>query len=131
MFFADTEVKNAKDRESLEKMYIKALDKPLDDDGEVTWVEFGKDVELLPLKALRYMQQAELVLFAKSCPFDFIDLCRRDAERERFTSAAELSERLKKAKAEQLRVCVLIHHGMQEYTLLQAHQRVLGQGFEK
>ncbi|MBL4245034.1 siroheme synthase [Vibrio fluvialis] len=131
MFFADTEVKNAKDRESLEKMYIKALDKPLDDDGEVTWVEFGKDVELLPLKALRYMQQAELVLFAKSCPFDFIDLCRRDAERERFTSAAELSERLKKAKAEQLRVCVLIPHGMQEYTLLQAHQRVLGQGFEK
>ncbi|MCG6450964.1 precorrin-2 dehydrogenase/sirohydrochlorin ferrochelatase family protein, partial [Vibrio parahaemolyticus] len=36
LFFAETEVKNAKDRESLEKIYIKALDKPLDERGEVT-----------------------------------------------------------------------------------------------
>ncbi|MCG6228458.1 siroheme synthase [Vibrio furnissii] len=131
LFFAETEVKNAKDRESLEKIYIKALDKPLDERGEVTWVEFGQDVELLPLKALRYMQQAELVLHAHSCPFEFIDLCRRDAEREHFSSAAELSERLQQASQAQLRVCVLIPQGTQEYALLQAQQRVLGQGYEK
>ncbi|EEX41750.1 siroheme synthase [Vibrio sp. Vb2880] len=131
LFFAETEVKNAKDRESLEKIYIKALDKPLDERGEVTWVEFGQDVELLPLKALRYMQQAELVLHARSCPFEFIDLCRRDAEREHFSSAAELSERLQQASQAQLRVCVLIPQGTQEYALLQAQQRVLGQGYEK
>lgn len=131
LFFAETEVKNAKDRESLEKIYIKALDKPLDERGEVTWVEFGQDVELLPLKALRYMQQAELVLYARSCPFEFIDLCRRDAEREHFSSAAELSERLQQASQAQLRVCVLIPQGTQEYALLQAQQRVLGQGYEK
>ena len=34
------------------------------------------------LKALRLMQESELVLYPASCPFEFVDLCRRDADRE-------------------------------------------------
>lgn len=130
-FFALPEVKNAKSRETLEGVYNQLLSKPMDLSGEVTWIECGVDVELLPLKALRYMQQAELVLHTPGCAFEFIDLCRRDAEREVFASPAELAQRLQQVHQQQLRVCVLIPQGTQQYTLLQGQQRVLGEGSEK
>ncbi|XAW90659.1 NAD(P)-dependent oxidoreductase [Vibrio sp. CDRSL-10 TSBA] len=130
-FFALPEVKNAKSREALESAYTQLIRQPMPQQGEVTWIECGSDVELLPLKALRYMQQAELVLHTPSCAFEFIDLCRRDAEREAFASAAQLGERLQQAHQQQLRVCVLIPKGTQQYSLLQGQQRVLGEGSEK
>jgi len=130
MFFADPRVKSAKNRDELEIAYVATLKNDIDEQGEVTWIEYGSDVELLPIKAMRYMQQAELVLHLEQCPFGVMDLCRRDAEREVFHSAAELGERLQRAKQEKLRVCVLLFKSTQEYSLLQNQQRVISPGSE-
>ncbi|MDM7485182.1 bifunctional precorrin-2 dehydrogenase/sirohydrochlorin ferrochelatase [Vibrio metschnikovii] len=130
LFFAQTAVKNATSREALEKQYCAALEQPMDERGEVTWIECGRDVELLSLKALRYMQQAELVLFCDSCDHEFVNLCRRDAEREPFSHPGQLSERLASAKQAQQRVVILIPSARQEYVLLQGQEKVLKQGSE-
>ncbi|EEX66487.1 NAD(P)-dependent oxidoreductase [Vibrio metoecus] len=124
-FFAHPEVKNAQDREILERIYIHLLGQPTDKTFSITWIEFGRDVELLSLKALRYMQQAELVLHTQHCPFAFVDLCRRDAQRQSFYSSVELSTLLSAAQQEKQQVCVLIPGGCSEYALLQGKARVL------
>jgi len=95
-------------REQLESLYQIAIKQELDRAGSCTWIEFGDDVELLTIKALRLMQQAELILYPKACPYDFIDLSRRDAEREEYATAADLSERIAKAKQDNLRICVFV-----------------------
>ncbi|PAR28400.1 precorrin-2 dehydrogenase/sirohydrochlorin ferrochelatase family protein [Vibrio metoecus] len=124
-FFMHPEVKNAQDREILERIYIHLLGQPTDKTFSITWIEFGRDVELLSLKALRYMQQAELVLHTQHCPFAFVDLCRRDAQRQSFYSSVELSTLLSAAQQEKQQVCVLIPGGCSEYALLQGKARVL------
>ncbi|MCG3728466.1 siroheme synthase [Vibrio cincinnatiensis] len=129
-FFAQRSVKNATSREALEQCYRVALTEEVDERGEVVWIEYGTDVELLPLKALRYMQQAELVLFEQTCPYGYIDLCRRDAERESFHHPAQLSERLATAKQAEQKVVVLVSADKHEYLLLQGQERVLKQGRE-
>ena len=131
MFFAIREVKEATSREQLEVLYRATLEKDIENLGEVTWIEYGSDVELLPMKAMRYMQQAELVLFEKGCSYDVIDLCRRDAEREEFLSSAQLGERLKQAKKDRQRICVLVSQLTQEFSLLHSQQRVIKPGSEK
>jgi len=131
MFFADPGVKQASSREQLEVFYLRALENEMDQQGEVTWIEYGNDVELLPIKALRYMQQAELILHSEQCPLGVIDLCRRDAEREIFHTPADLGECLKGAGQKKLRVCVLLFKSSQEYALLQSKHRVIVPGNEK
>ncbi|PNH90164.1 precorrin-2 dehydrogenase/sirohydrochlorin ferrochelatase family protein [Vibrio diazotrophicus] len=131
MFFAIREVKDATSREQLEVLYRATLEKDVENLGDVTWIEYGSDVELLPMKAMRYMQQAELVLFEKGCSYDVIDLCRRDAEREEFSSPAQLGERLKQAKQDRQRICVLVSQLTQEFSLLHSQQRVIKPGSEK
>lgn len=129
-FFAQNAVKNATSRETLEKCYRAALTEEINERGEVVWIEYGADVELLPLKALRYMQQAELVLFEQACPYDYVDLCRRDAERESFNHPGQLSKRLVVAKQAQQRVVILVSADKHEYLLLQGQERVLKQARE-
>ncbi|ENM5841696.1 siroheme synthase [Vibrio mimicus] len=124
-FFAHPEVKSAQDRETLERIYIQLIDQSADKVFATTWIEFGCDVELLSLKALRHMQQAELVLHTQDCPFEFIDLCRRDAQRQSFHSSVELSTLLSQAQNEAQTVCVLIPGNSNEYALLQGKARVL------
>ncbi|MFG0607598.1 siroheme synthase [Vibrio mimicus] len=124
-FFAHPEVKNASSREVLERIYIQSLDGVVDKCTAVTWIEFGCDVELLSLKALRHMQQAELILHTQDCPFAFIDLCRRDAQRQGFYSSTELSTLLLQAQKEAQTICVLIPGGSSEYALLQGKACVL------
>lgn len=124
-FFAHPEVKNAQDRESLERIYIHLLGQSADKTFSITWIEFGRDVELLSLKALRHMQQAELILHTQNCPFAFVDLCRRDAQRQSFYSSVELSTLLSAAQQEKQHVCVMIPEGSSEYALLQGKARVL------
>ncbi|ENM5746083.1 siroheme synthase [Vibrio mimicus] len=124
-FFAHPEVKSAQDRETLERIYIQLIDQSADKVFATTWIEFGCDVELLSLKALRHMQQAELVLHTQDCPFEFIDLCRRDAQRQSFHSSVELSTLLSQAQNEAQTVCVLIPGSSNEYALLQGKARVL------
>lgn len=124
-YFSHPEVENARDNRELETIYQETMAKPLDETGNCTWIQVGKDVEMLPIKAVRYMQQAELALYSTKCEADVMELVRRDAEREAFSSATELSDMLRKAKEEKLRVCVFIPQGTSEFSLLQGQDLVI------
>ena len=124
-YFSHPEVENARDNRELEIIYQQTLSEPLDETGSCTWIQVGKDVEMLPIKAVRYMQQAELVLYSTKCQADVMELVRRDAEREAFDHATELSDLLSKAKENKLRVCVFIPQGTSEFSLLQGRDLVI------
>ncbi|PHJ43165.1 bifunctional precorrin-2 dehydrogenase/sirohydrochlorin ferrochelatase [Vibrio sp. PID17_43] len=124
-YFSNPEVENARDNRELEAIYQHTMAKPLDEKGSCTWIQVGADVEMLPIKAVRYMQQAESVLYSTKCAADVMELVRRDAEREAFTCAAELSDRLAKAKEQNLRICVFIRQGTSEFSLLQGQDLVI------
>lgn len=117
-FLSSSFIEQVTDREQLEAQYQQALTEGVDSEGLVTWIEFEQDVELLSMKALRLMQEAELVLAPKECPFEYVDLCRRDAERESYANSGELSTKLEQVKAENLRVCVFIPPASVEFNLL-------------
>ncbi|MEZ9028406.1 bifunctional precorrin-2 dehydrogenase/sirohydrochlorin ferrochelatase [Vibrio cyclitrophicus] len=117
-FLSSSFIEQVTDREQLEAYYQQALTEGIDNEGQVTWIEFEQDIELLPMKALRLMQEAELVLAPNDCPFEFVDLCRRDAERESYANSGELSTKLEQARAENLRVCVFIPPASVEFNLL-------------
>ncbi|WP_162046406.1 precorrin-2 dehydrogenase/sirohydrochlorin ferrochelatase family protein [Vibrio taketomensis] len=117
-FFADSSVEHAQHKQDLETAYQSLISDTVTDKGQVTWIEFGSDVEMLSLKALRLMQQAELVLYPNDCPFVFLDSVRRDAERKAFSNEAELIEHLKDAEIEQQRVVIFIAEESSKYNLL-------------
>ena len=117
-FFDMPEVEVAKTHQELELCYRAQLDQQVTDFGQITWVEFGEDVELLSLKALRLMQQAEIVFYAKNCPFVFVDSVRRDAERLMFNNEGELSSLLERVKEKQSRAVVLIPQSSTKYSFL-------------
>ncbi|EAQ51757.1 MULTISPECIES: bifunctional precorrin-2 dehydrogenase/sirohydrochlorin ferrochelatase [Vibrio] len=117
-FLSSSFINQVTDRDQLESYYQQSLTEQVDSEGQVTWIEFEEDVELLSMKALRLMQEAELVLSPIDCPFEFIDLCRRDAERESYVNSGELSTKLEQARAEKLRVCVFIPPASVEFNLL-------------
>ncbi len=117
-FFADSRVEHAQHRQDLETAYQSLIGDDVTDKGQITWIEFGSDVEMLSLKALRLMQQAELVLYPNDCPFVFLDSVRRDAERKSFSNEAELIEHLKGAEIEQQRVVIFIAEESSKYNLL-------------
>ena len=118
VFFASAHVQNATERSQLEAEYLKLLDSDIEFQGSVTWVEFGNDVELLPIKALRLMQQSEQVLYAPKCPFEFLDISRRDAERHMYEGEVDLSEKLIDGRKKNLRLVVLIPSEAPEYKFL-------------
>lgn len=120
-FFALSAVDKATNRNELEACYQKLLHDDVEDSGTVTWIDYGDDVELLPMKALRLMQEAELVLYSNDCPHGFVDLVRRDAERDAFHDIAQLNQQLRKARENGLRVVVFTRPGSNEFKLLQQH----------
>ncbi|CAE6962182.1 COG1648 Siroheme synthase (precorrin-2 oxidase ferrochelatase domain) [Vibrio sp. B1REV9] len=124
-YFSHPDVENAKDNRELEVIYQQAMSMPLDSEGSCTWIHVGADVEMLPIKAVRYMQQAELALSSTKCEANVMELVRRDAERESFSCAAELSDMLRQAKKDKLRVCVFIPQGTNEFSLLQGQDLVI------
>ncbi|WP_428772538.1 NAD(P)-dependent oxidoreductase [Vibrio sp.] len=117
-FFSSPEVNSATDRKQLESTYRNSLSEGFEEQGSCCWIEFGEDVEMLSLKALQQMQQAELVLHHSSTPFEFIDLCRRDAERQPYKSAEQLADVLTKAKADKKSICVFVPKERSSYQLL-------------
>jgi len=117
-FFADPRSDKAETRAELEALYQDTLKSGVSEQGSITWIDFGDDVEMLPIKALRIMQEAELVLFPKQCPYSFIDLSRRDAERGEYASDSELADQLSKAKQNQLRIVVFVSPDSAQFNLL-------------
>ena len=82
-FFRLTAVENARTNEALETAFQQLLDGNNHSGGNLYLIETGHDPELLSLKALRLMQQSEHVLYHDDVADVFVDLCRRDANRER------------------------------------------------
>lgn len=120
-FFADPRSDKAETRAELEALYQDTLKSGVSEQGSITWIDFGDDVEMLPIKALRIMQEAELVLFPKQCPYSFIDLSRRDAERGEYASDSELADQLSKAKQNQLRIVVFVSPDSAQFNLLKSN----------
>ncbi|KHT64317.1 ferrochelatase [Photobacterium gaetbulicola] len=112
LFFRHSEVEQAKTEEELEQVFVKLLKHNQDSQGALYLIETGTDTEMLTLKALRLMQQAEFVLYpGNSDSFEgaddaFVDLCRRDADREPF-SEETLKAQVQRLLNSGLRVCVL------------------------
>ncbi|MGC9459431.1 precorrin-2 dehydrogenase/sirohydrochlorin ferrochelatase family protein [Vibrio genomosp. F10] len=131
LFLNSSTVNEAKTREQLEHHYNEQLESGTKDNGFCFWICYGDDVEMLTLKAMRYMQQSELVLHHQDCPFDFIDLSRRDAERISFKSPIDLADELQAAREQGKRVCVFISDNSHEYALLMKNDPFLLPGSAK
>lgn len=108
-FFADTRVKQSNELAELEQIYQEISSHPIYETEDEHWVVLDKDVELLPIKALRHMQQAEVVLYGDHDSGSYLELCRRDAAREQYRNRKELLELLNKYRQEKARIIVLIH----------------------
>ncbi|NIY84760.1 precorrin-2 dehydrogenase/sirohydrochlorin ferrochelatase family protein [Vibrio hepatarius] len=120
-FFADPRSDKAETRAELEALYQDTLKSGVSEQGSITWIDFGDDVEMLPIKALRIMQEAELVLFPQQCPYAFIDLTRRDAERGEYASDSELADKLSEAKQNKLRIVVFVLPSSAQFNLLKSN----------
>ncbi|WP_413284467.1 bifunctional precorrin-2 dehydrogenase/sirohydrochlorin ferrochelatase [Vibrio sp. MA40-2] len=108
-FFANPEVELAENKENLEVIYTSYLQNKYTVTVSRFWVEFGENVELLSIRTLRIMQQSELVLYPETCPYPFIDLCRRDAERFIYKNSDNLAQILEKYIDSDLKkVCIFI-----------------------
>ncbi|SMY34589.1 precorrin-2 dehydrogenase/sirohydrochlorin ferrochelatase family protein [Photobacterium andalusiense] len=106
-FFRLSAVEHARTDEALETAFQQLLtEKNNHSSGNVYLIETGHDPELLSLKALRLMQQSEHVLYHNDVAEVFVDLCRRDADRERcdYNNVQTLTDKLVQ---QGVRVCVL------------------------
>ncbi|MDB1123921.1 precorrin-2 dehydrogenase/sirohydrochlorin ferrochelatase family protein [Vibrio algarum] len=90
-FFARPNVELSDNKEKLEVEYQSCLSVDAKVTASRIWMEFNNDVENISIKTLRMMQQAEWVIYPQDCPFDFVDLCRRDAERIVYRDVAHLT----------------------------------------
>ncbi|MUK42248.1 siroheme synthase [Aliivibrio fischeri] len=104
-------IEQVETRNELESLFQQALTVDVQIKSERNWIEYNSDTEMLTLKALRLMQQAEWVIAFESCPAEFIELCRRDAERIYIRSEKEMADYLDKANAENIRVTILVKKG--------------------
>ena len=124
-FFDQPEVKNAHAREQLEKVYVALLESNPVKQGQRLWIEYTPDINRLSLGAVRQLQQADRVLHPEECPNEIMDLCRRDAERERFSEAGELGTRLQDLQGMSEQVCILVPEAQQDFGLLQQYDQVM------
>ncbi len=98
----------------LDDLYHKKLFDNKNVTRSLNWVEFGEDVELISMKTLRTIQKTECVLFPEDCPFEFVDLCRRDAERMSYHNEDDLNDMLNKlADSDQNHICIFMPKGSQ------------------
>ena len=104
------------------------VEQPVTFSESCTWIEFGDDPELLPLRALRLMQEAEIVFYDRACPFGFVDLVRRDAERVSFQDITEAAEHIRQCKVDGQRVVVFIDPASSAYRLLKESDNVIELG---
>ncbi|MDG3088080.1 NAD(P)-dependent oxidoreductase [Vibrio hannami] len=108
-FFFRPEIEQVTTVTALDELYNNGLA----DSEKVTlslcFIEYSNDVEMLSIKALREMQKTELVLFTSGCPFEFVDLCRRDAERVQYADSVDLNTKMNQRLAECYNsICIFI-----------------------
>ncbi|MGF1681530.1 siroheme synthase [Photobacterium minamisatsumaniensis] len=116
LFFRHPAVEVAQDEESLERVFTSLLQESEQQLGGLYLIETGDDPELLSLKALRLMQQAEFVLYPEGNDDIFVDLCRRDADRTDYNTN-NLQAQVQKYLQEGLRVCLLANKQHSEAVL--------------
>lgn len=116
-FLARVEQSGVDTLEMLEQLFVQETEHDVPVTLSQSWLEFGSDVEMLSIKALRLMQKAELVLYPDECPFDFIDLCRRDAERQSYQSIDDLEAKLSQAQGQGFySICIFIEKCVGEHS---------------
>ncbi|ARN65816.1 TPA: siroheme synthase [Vibrio vulnificus] len=119
LFFDLPEVKSSQNHRELETLFAQAIKGEVQRTAQCTWIGCTEDVELLPIKALRYMQKAELVLAPEQIHPAFLEMVRRDAQRLSYETPAQLSEKIQQAKLEPIKICVLFAKNSQEFSFLQ------------
>ncbi|OCH15279.1 MULTISPECIES: bifunctional precorrin-2 dehydrogenase/sirohydrochlorin ferrochelatase [unclassified Aliivibrio] len=111
MFLRSPDIETLTTRNELEHLFTRYLSNDISVRSERNWIEYNQDTEMLTLKSLRLMQQAEWVIYFNDCPSEFVELCRRDAERISINSEQEIAEYLQQAEKDQVRVTILIKKG--------------------
>ncbi len=117
-FLRDRQVEEANNNRQLQSVFERMLVEGFQNGAHRVWIGYGHDVEMLPLKALRYMQQAELILYDERCPLAYLELVRRDAEKSSFQHPGELTRQLDNARERALRVCIFIPQHSHDFSLL-------------
>ncbi|GAL25929.1 siroheme synthase [Vibrio variabilis] len=125
LFFKQPLVINCKDNQELERAYQTLIHDDSEFTDSCTWIEYGTDPELLPIKAMRIMQEAEIVFYDKNCPFGFVDLVRRDAERIAYDDVADVSSDIMARKADRQRIVVFVEPKSSSYKLLKEGDEVI------
>jgi precorrin-2 dehydrogenase/sirohydrochlorin ferrochelatase len=108
-FFAQSMVQDATEFAILDQCYQRAFEQTDSLVADCTMIFYGNDAELLPMKATRYMQQSELILYDAFCRDEYIELSRRDAEKSRFNDLSQLKGMLAQAQLEDARVVVFVN----------------------
>ncbi|SEG22556.1 NAD(P)-dependent oxidoreductase [Vibrio hangzhouensis] len=125
LFFKEPKVIECKNNQELEQAYQRLIGSELEFSDSCTWIEFGDDPELLPIKALRIMQEAEVVYYDKRCPFGFVDLVRRDAERIVYQDLTEISQQIIVGKEKKQRIVVFVERDSSSHLLLKEGDEVI------
>ncbi|MFT5881060.1 MAG: precorrin-2 dehydrogenase/sirohydrochlorin ferrochelatase [Moritella sp.] len=115
-FFSSKAVEVATDNTQLKQEFEQQMSTPVaEQEGDIYLVQLPSEPELLTLKALRLMQQSDVIIYPTAGSSDavesslesFIELCRRDAERLP-VDAAEQAQCALQRRAQGDRVCMLV-----------------------
>jgi precorrin-2 dehydrogenase/sirohydrochlorin ferrochelatase len=127
-FLDDSRVKSANTKSELERVYQQYCQQDVVNCAEFSWIEMTNDVELLTMKAIQVMQQAELLLYPEGIDTAYLDLSRRDAERVCYDSIAGLIPYLEQAERQACRVCIFVSKSREFDIPLNACTRVISAG---
>jgi len=115
-FFSSKAVTLATDTVQLQQEFDLQLNTPNTDvDGDIYLIQLPDEMDLLRLRALRLMQQADVILYVEDSDghiADFVELCRRDAERYPVLND-DFVVQAQARKQQGERVCLLINNNTQ------------------
>lgn len=119
-FFSSQAVALATDKVQLQQEFERQLSTSNSNiDGDIYLIQLPDATDLLRLRALRLMQQADVILYVNDGDQvidSFVELCRRDAERYPILSA-DFATQAQTRQQQGERVCLLINDRAQFETL--------------
>lgn len=119
-FFSSKAVALATDKVQLQQEFERQLSTSNSNiDGDIYLIQLPDATDLLRLRALRLMQQADVILYVNDGDQvidSFVELCRRDAERYPILSA-DFATQAQTRQQQGERVCLLINDRAQFETL--------------